>query len=93
MKPGNLIFGLIAAMMITMAGCSPKASPTAATRGKVSYTCPMHPEFVSDKPGSCPKCGMDLVTADAKGGHNLGGCKMNHNKNRNNSGGSGCGGM
>jgi len=24
------------------------------------YTCPMHPEVVSDKPGTCPKCGMDL---------------------------------
>jgi Cu(I)/Ag(I) efflux system membrane fusion protein len=27
----------------------------------VQYTCPMHPEVVADKPGSCPKCGMDLV--------------------------------
>lgn len=27
----------------------------------VSYTCPMHPDVVSDKPGECPKCGMDLV--------------------------------
>jgi Cu+-exporting ATPase len=26
----------------------------------VEYTCPMHPEVVSDHPGSCPKCGMDL---------------------------------
>ena len=26
-----------------------------------AYTCPMHPEVLSDKPGSCPKCGMDLV--------------------------------
>lgn len=26
-----------------------------------TYTCPMHPEVVSDKPGSCPKCGMKLV--------------------------------
>lgn len=27
----------------------------------VVYTCTMHPEVISDKPGSCPKCGMDLV--------------------------------
>jgi len=27
----------------------------------VQYTCPMHPEVISDKPGQCPKCGMDLV--------------------------------
>ena len=25
------------------------------------YTCPMHPEIDSDKPGSCPECGMNLV--------------------------------
>lgn len=25
------------------------------------YTCPMHPQIVQDKPGSCPICGMDLV--------------------------------
>ena len=28
---------------------------------KVQYTCVMHPEVVSDKPGDCPKCGMHLV--------------------------------
>lgn len=25
------------------------------------YTCPMHPEIKQDKPGRCPKCGMNLV--------------------------------
>lgn len=25
------------------------------------YTCPMDPDVISDKPGECPKCGMDLV--------------------------------
>ncbi len=32
---------------------------TAAHAASV-YTCPMHPEVVSDKPGQCPTCGMDL---------------------------------
>jgi Cu+-exporting ATPase len=26
----------------------------------VEYTCPMHPEVISDRPGPCPKCGMAL---------------------------------
>lgn len=29
-----------------------------------TYTCPMHPQIVQDKPGSCPICGMDLVPFD-----------------------------
>ena len=24
------------------------------------YTCPKHSDIISDKPGKCPKCGMDL---------------------------------
>ena len=26
----------------------------------IIYTCPMHPEVESDRPGNCPKCGMSL---------------------------------
>jgi hypothetical protein len=31
-----------------------------AQEAGTKYTCPHHPEVVSDKPGTCPKCGMDL---------------------------------
>ena len=34
---------------------------TAGSQGGAQYTCPMHPEVVSDQPGDCPKCGMHLV--------------------------------
>lgn len=36
---------------------------------QVQYTCPMHPEVMSNKPGKCPICGMALVkgTDDQKG--------------------------
>lgn len=27
----------------------------------VSYRCPMHADVVSNAPGDCPKCGMNLV--------------------------------
>ena len=26
-----------------------------------TYTCSMHPEVITNEPGKCPKCGMDLV--------------------------------
>lgn len=37
------------------------------TQKAAQYTCPMHPEIVSNEPGDCPICGMDLVPMPASG--------------------------
>ena len=34
---------------------------TTIDNSKTLFTCPMHPEIISDHSGSCPICGMDLV--------------------------------
>ena len=34
--------------------------PAAEMPAGTQYTCPMHPEIISDEPGDCPKCGMAL---------------------------------
>jgi FtsP/CotA-like multicopper oxidase with cupredoxin domain len=35
-------------------------SPATATK---AWTCPMHPDVISDAPGTCPVCGMKLIPA------------------------------
>ena len=46
------------------------AAPAASAAPAVAtvYTCPMHPEILSDAPGRCPKCGMNLVPKPGSGG-------------------------
>lgn len=43
---------------------------------KEIYTCPMHPEVQSDKPGKCPKCGMTLEKKAMPMAHGHGGMEM-----------------
>lgn len=58
------------------------------------YTCPMHPEVTADAPGSCPKCGMDLVPrGEAQGsGHTDHGGHVGHGGHGTHNGLSGQGG-
>ncbi len=43
---------------------------------KTIYTCPMHPDVKSDKPGKCPKCGMNLEKKTGPDGKKMAGCAM-----------------
>ncbi len=41
----------------------PQTAPQEPVAPGTKYICPMDPEILSDKPGSCPKCGMALEPA------------------------------
>lgn len=43
-----------------------KEKPAAKKETKALHVCPMCPEVKHEGPGSCPKCGMDLVKAEEK---------------------------
>jgi hypothetical protein len=78
MKRIELVVAMLTVAMFAFQGVSyaqhdhktsqEKSSPN-GLQVKESYTCPMHPDIVSDKPGKCPKCDMtlerrELSTAD-----------------------------
>jgi Cu(I)/Ag(I) efflux system membrane fusion protein len=71
-KIGLMVVGL-GLVLLAASSCS-KGERTGAPQGqtvsggkaapaeeKTRYTCPMHPTYISDKPGDCPICGMKLV--------------------------------
>src|SRR5437762_1491946 len=39
------------------------------TKTQIVYTCPIHADVLSDKQGTCPKCGMKLVRQDSISEH------------------------
>src|SRR5260221_14108701 len=61
MKKLILLLLVLTATATTFAQTSPRLK-----QDSTKYTCPMHPEVISDKPGKCPKCGMDLVKVKTK---------------------------
>jgi hypothetical protein len=73
MKRWTWIFGAaLAASVFLVAGAACRmratATTTAPAAATVVYHCPMHPSYVSDRPGDCPICGMKLVRAEPSPG-------------------------
>lgn len=60
----KILFLAIALMTCSVIFAQEKTA--ADTTAKAVYTCTMHPEIRADKPGKCPKCGMDLVLVQDK---------------------------
>jgi membrane fusion protein, copper/silver efflux system len=50
-----------AAPISATAASGPAAVAAAENAGVTDWTCAMHPQIHSDKPGLCPICGMDLI--------------------------------
>lgn len=48
-------------LMILIAGLVTGCRHQDKNAQAVEFTCPMHPTVISDKQGTCPVCGMDLV--------------------------------
>ncbi|MBD0295184.1 MAG: hypothetical protein ICV84_08290 [Flavisolibacter sp.] len=64
------LFMLLIATFATLAISAQKNKVTPTNTNPavtyVQYTCPMHPEVVSNEPGKCPKCNMDLTISNAE---------------------------
>ena len=59
------IFSFVLLVALTLISCGNNSGKEKQSEkeevAKVQYTCPMHPEVISDKPGDCSKCGMALI--------------------------------
>jgi Heavy metal binding domain len=62
----GVIFAFAVLPAVAQSGSDAQPAPAASQAAK-KYTCPMHPEVISDKPGKCSKCGMNLVPVKACG--------------------------
>jgi hypothetical protein len=51
----------------SIASCSSPAEK-AVVKTKSKYMCTMHPDLAFDKPGTCSKCGMELVERETTAG-------------------------
>ncbi len=67
MKTNSLILLFIAAFLISSFHLFAQSDSVKIQTAKdsIMYTCPMHPTMISDQPGKCQTCGMDLVQKES----------------------------
>jgi Cu(I)/Ag(I) efflux system membrane fusion protein len=72
MRPAAIV-ALLAALAAGAAGywIGARRGAEAPEAAAVRYHCPMHPTYVSDKPGECPICHMALVPIGSAGGEGV----------------------
>jgi len=56
---------VVAGLGFASAACRRTPAAPGSVTAKAQYHCPMHPTFVSDRPGECRICGMKLVPMEA----------------------------
>ena len=77
MKTIIMAFAILLASTATFAQAKKSAHKHSHSSAAKKYTCTMHPEVVSNKPGKCPKCGMKMVAMKTKKtGKKMGDMKM-----------------
>jgi len=67
--PAKVLIGIVLATGIFLAGYlanrqEDPSTSSASGEQAVTYTCPMHPQYRSNRAGDCPICGMRLTRAD-----------------------------
>lgn len=75
MNPKTIVVVILALGVGFAAGIwlSEEGASESHDSGPSVHRCPMHPTVVSDRPGSCPVCGMDLVPDQpGRSGHESG---------------------
>ncbi|MFC4233342.1 heavy metal-binding domain-containing protein [Parasediminibacterium paludis] len=67
MKKSILVLMLVMASATTIFAQTKKDSTAKKTAmSATKYSCPMHPKEMSDKPGKCAICKMDMVAVKKK---------------------------